>query len=284
MSQIDKYFYSPNLPLYHYTSVGALEGIAKNREVWASHIYYLNDSAELLHARDVLRDMIELQSQINTAESHKNSFLCFFENWLDNLFTSKLHNIFVFSMSEEQSLLSQWRSYTPHGKGVSIAFTPSKITAVAEANNFRLGKCLYDRSSHHSLVNALLMELKIRFENTEKATSEACNAHFNEYISDILQVLSLIKHKAFKEEQEWRLISGLIPTGSSEIDYRQGEGAAMLVPYKRIKLGDEDWIFDNVTVGPTPHETLASTALLSFLHKYKVCRAVGVGDLPYRKW
>jgi hypothetical protein len=187
-------------------------------------------------------------------------------------------------MSQEQSLLSQWRSYTPHGKGVSIAFTPLRVADIAKVNKFRLGKCLYDSSSHHALLTALIAELQSRFEYADPATPEIFNIHFDEYVSDILQVLSLIKHKAFAEENEWRLISNLLPEASNKIDFRQGEGAAMLVPYTKLELGNDDWLFDNVTVGPTPHEKLASSALLGFLHKHRVCRAVGSGDLPFRKW
>ncbi|WGG48884.1 DUF2971 domain-containing protein [Rugamonas sp. DEMB1] len=284
MSAIDKYFYDPTFPLYHYTSISALEGIASNRTVWASHIYYLNDSAELIHAREVLREMLETKILIDGAENSQNDFAICFEDWLRNLFSSKPHNIFVFSMSQEQSLLSQWRSYTPHGKGVSVAFTPSRVATIATTNEFRLGQCIYDTASHHALLGALIVELRSRFECAEPATSENYNIHFEKYVSDILQVLSLIKHKAFEEEKEWRLISSLLPDASQKIDFRQGEGAAMLVPYTKLELGNDDWIFDNVTVGPTPHEALASSALLGFLHKHKVCRAVGSGNLPFRKW
>lgn len=284
MSAIDKYFYNPTFPLYHYTSISALEGIATYRTVWASHIYYLNDSAELIHAREVLREMLETKFLIGGLENSKNDFAICFDDWLQNLFSSKLHNIFVFSMSQEQSLLSQWRSYTPHGKGVSIAFTPFRVAAIAEVNEFRLGKCIYDSSSHHALLNTLIAELQSRFEYAEPATPESYNIHFDKYVSDILQVLSLIKHKAFEEENEWRFISNLLPEASNKIHFRQGEGAAMLVPYTKLELGNDDWIFDNVTVGPTPHEKLASSALLGFLHKHRVCRAVGSGDLPFRKW
>lgn len=284
MSAIDQYFYNPTSPLYHYTSINALDGIARYRTVWASHIYYLNDSAELIHAREVLREMLETQFLIGGAANSKDDFVVCFDDWLQNLFSSKLHNIFIFSMSQEQSLLSQWRSYTPHGKGVSIAFTPFRVNAIAKFNEFRLGRCIYDSSSQHALLTALITELQSRFDHAVPATPENYNIHFDQYVSDILQVLSLIKHKAFEEEKEWRLISNLLPDASTKIDFRLGEGAAMLVPYTKLELGTDDWIFDNVTVGPTPHEKLASSALLGFLHKYRVCRAVGSGDLPFRKW
>ena len=41
--------------LYHYTSQRGLLGILENKKIWATNIHYLNDSAELYHAIDVLQ-------------------------------------------------------------------------------------------------------------------------------------------------------------------------------------------------------------------------------------
>ena len=42
---------NPNLPktVYHYTDAAGLIGILKNRQIWATHVTYLNDASELLH-------------------------------------------------------------------------------------------------------------------------------------------------------------------------------------------------------------------------------------------
>lgn len=282
MSSIDKFFYPPTFPLYHYTGVGALEGMASTGKVWASHIYYLNDSLELLHARDVLGEMLE--PGIGNPQPDGRAFALAFESWLKSLYSSRPHNIFVFSLSQQQSLLSQWRSYTPHGKGVSIGLTSIQVSTFANINRLRLGKCLYDESSQRALLSSLIQELRARFDPTMSRSTEGYNAHFDEYTSEILQTLALIKHKAFEEEQEWRLISNQLPDASTEICFRQGDGSAMLVPYIKLNLDTNDWKFDSVTLGPTPHETLARSALLGFLHKSKLCRNVHSGNIPYRKW
>jgi len=63
----------------------------------------------------------------------------------------------------------------------------------------------------------------------------------------------IIKHKSFKEEKEWRIISRAIPVSRDGFDFRAG--AAMLVPFFKIPLFTEGQAFQiqRVVVGPTPH-------------------------------
>jgi len=41
---------TPSAPLYHYTTQSGFMGIVSNKEIWATHTQYLNDSKEFLHA------------------------------------------------------------------------------------------------------------------------------------------------------------------------------------------------------------------------------------------
>jgi hypothetical protein len=44
--------------LYHYTDWGGLEGMLKTKEIWATHINYMNDEREFIHAKDYLKDQL----------------------------------------------------------------------------------------------------------------------------------------------------------------------------------------------------------------------------------
>ena len=133
MKQVDDFF-SPTAhkTLYHYTGIGGLLGIVETRKIWASHAYYLNDSKEILYACDVLRKV--LSQYISDHQNDEREFLEQFTKWLETFRINPYH-IFIFSLSEERSLLSQWRSYTPHGKGVSIEFTPAIIEKIRQKND-----------------------------------------------------------------------------------------------------------------------------------------------------
>ena len=51
--------------LYHYTSIHAVDGILKNRVVWASVLHFLNDSKEWKHAIELAQDqLLKLQGPI----------------------------------------------------------------------------------------------------------------------------------------------------------------------------------------------------------------------------
>ena len=46
----------PHGPLYHYTTQVGLLGIVRNREIWATHTQYLNDSREFSYAVQMVRE------------------------------------------------------------------------------------------------------------------------------------------------------------------------------------------------------------------------------------
>ena len=41
--------------LFHYTTLGGLEGILKSQSLWATHYQDLNDSQEMIYAKQVLK-------------------------------------------------------------------------------------------------------------------------------------------------------------------------------------------------------------------------------------
>lgn len=287
MRQIDSYFYdSPDEPLFHYTGMPSLDGIAKSREVWASHIYYLNDSKELLYACEVLGDaLLEPSLVFGQEDTPRNRFLRDLKAWSEQM-ASHPSNLFVFSLSTQRSQLSQWRSYTPHGKGVSIAFSSGLVREVALSNEMRLGKCLYDYPSQLMLIEGLvgLLWESACQRPVPGPLKFAYYPLFEEFRTQIHQVLALIKHEAFSEEQEWRMISRVLPTSSPLIHYRPGEGASLLVPYIKLAIGKHDYPFDLIILGPTPHEMLAEHALGGFLRSSKISANLETSRIPFRKW
>ena len=45
--------------LYHYTSLKGLRGILSTRQIWATDILYLNDSAEFIFTINLLRTILK---------------------------------------------------------------------------------------------------------------------------------------------------------------------------------------------------------------------------------
>jgi hypothetical protein len=279
---------APDKTLYHYTGIGALLGIVENRKLWASHIYYLNDAAEIVHARDVLVKLIEKEKTSTT----EKDFLDLFQEWLKT-FSKNAYHLFVFSLSEEPNLLSQWRSYTPHGKGVSIGFSSDLLLRVVKAQELRIARCLYDRHEQEELMLGLLQKMLISFrqlgltQNTSKSKFfQKYHGFLERFRGDILQLFSVIKHPSFKEEREWRIIyKYYLKYTIPQIKFR--EGASMLVPYFEIDIDpnkDEKLLFDRVYLGPSQHNELSHSALSNFLSNKAVCNQTKSSGITYREW
>lgn len=291
MKRIDDYFsQKPDSTLYHYTGIGGLLGMVKSQKVWASHAYYLNDSKEILHACDVLSQV--LSENINNFHGEELEFVKQFEQWLKTFHIDAFH-IFIFSLSEERSLLSQWRSYTPHGKGVSLGFSTSVIDHFLKTPGFKIAKCLYERHEHKELMNGLLEKILVTFRQSlptlntsNKHPTQKYHGFLENFRSDLLQVLAIVKHSAFSEEREWRVLSPYFPKYTvPAIKFR--EGASMLMPYIELELPDRNQaalLFDEVILGPSQHEKLSLSALSSYLSNKDVCNKSSISNIPFRVW
>lgn len=268
MRHLDHYFARPRHDaLYHYTGISSLLGIAKGKCVWAGSVRYMNDSEELLHAFDRLEEVLNQRVSTSPPLNPRYDFERQMLRWVEEMRDATDLHLFTFSLSEVPSLLSQWRSYTPHGKGVSIGFGQQLLTRVTADGRFKLGKCLYEEEAQNGLLETLLDHLWMKCEATPSLQQKNHLAPawryygiFKENQSDIYRALALIKHRSFAEECEWRLISQLFH-GLEDCSFR--EGGTMLVPYKEIQLNDvvTEPLFLSLTIGPTPHTDLSLAAL-----------------------
>ena len=115
------YQVKPARTLYHYTSLSGLQGIVASRSIWETEIRYLSDAKELVQTLDILLGLI--RNKYESSDAKKREFFGQLEKWLQERLV-RGHLVFVASFSEEGNLLSQWRGYSPIGKGVSLGFGP----------------------------------------------------------------------------------------------------------------------------------------------------------------
>jgi hypothetical protein len=290
MRQIDSFFHQiATSALFHYTGIAAVLGMAKTRTAWASHAYYLNDSQEVLHACKILAEELQPRLVFGDQSSPEVKFLHQLSKWI-NSFKTNHYNIFIFSLSQEESLLSQWRSYTPHGKGVSVGFSPEVVSKIAQNSQAVLAKCIYSREAQGELLRSLIDKILITFRQQEPTidlSREHPDRHYfkflEEFRDDFLRVLCVIKHPSFKEEKEWRLISPyyasyVVPT----IKFR--EGASMLVPFVEFPFPPVGPVFEKVILGPSQHQNLSMSALAMYLNNQGLCSATVNCSIPYREW
>lgn len=122
--------------LYHYTSADGLYGIVTQKEIWATFLHYLNDSAEFQYGLSLTRQLIFEQAK--ESEKPLNEILA---QVRDSLARLGRINIAVFSLTEKGDLLSQWRGYCPNG-GYSLGFAIASLISGLSAWRAVLSPCV----------------------------------------------------------------------------------------------------------------------------------------------
>lgn len=267
---------APDATLYHYTSLQGLMGIIESKVLRASDVRYMNDSTELTYALSLIQAGISSRQGLRGQDKE---ILSVFSTWLRDQI-NKGPMLFSASFRANGNLLSQWRGYASHGKGMSLGFNPRGIQTLALEQGFSLGRCIYDPEQQSTIIEALIDKVLSLCSGTTCVTSV-----LDRIEGDLLSVCALFKHPAFAEEQEWRLVSQ--PYGSAHghpIAFREGKG--MLVPYYAFGLELSEVIqLDHVFVGPTPNADLSVNALAHYLalHNARPERGISECEIPYRQ-
>lgn len=276
--------------LYHYTSLEALTKIVESGCLYATDVQFFSDASERKHTADILRGQIARQKGVRSSNSTMLSQLLV---WVSERLT-RGHMQFVASFSTDGNLLSQWRSYCPQGKGVSIGFRPEVIIQAARAQEFHIGKCIYDGGRQQELAKSILSKIEEAAERLAENTdtskrhpSQSFHDVFEEVEGDLLRIAALIKHESFNEEKEWRVVSSII-TDYVQAPIKYREGRSMLIPFIEFSLranAADPLPFEHVILGPTPNPDSSQTSLSRFLSKYGANPKNGVlyCQIPYRE-
>jgi hypothetical protein len=111
--------------LYHYTMLSALEGIVKDKCLWASDVQYMNDASEFTYARDLIdREM----QKIRSLRRNRKLFEPFhgIKRLADPFEFKYGPTPYIACFCEADDLLSQWRGYGP-SDSVSLELDFQKV-------------------------------------------------------------------------------------------------------------------------------------------------------------
>lgn len=280
--------------LYHYTGQTGLQGILKEKCVWATNIFYLNDQQELLYAKDLLHKTINysigaskpgLLELAGKGLSTSNLVL----EIIDGMLNPNLMNIYVFALSEDGDLLSQWRAYSKNGIGFSIGFDKKRFEKITSKRNFKIDKCIYETQDQLNLLDELYAKYKPKLEpDIETFKSDEGKKNLvklvKQFSSEFLERAIFIKHRLFYEEKEWRLVAYPIKSNYGEVFVK--EGLSYLVPFIKVPLSDdvEEIPISEIIVGPTPDPDLSVSSAELFLRSIKINNVkVKKSNIPYRQ-
>jgi Protein of unknown function (DUF2971) len=267
--------------LFHYTSQDGLQGIVGSGELWASKITHLNDSSELSLTLETARKYV---NSLDLSNRVRGGIIRDLE-----LLESSANNLFVFSLTENGDQLSQWRGYTPPGSGYSIGFAASELKLIAEqSGDFALGPCSYSAEVRQDVVAELVAEVlskKLHLRTPRRQYTPRTRWHSPQFGDALLFAAPFLKHEAFAEEKEWRLVSKPIGFKHPNVYYRTGR--SHLIPYFKLSIRNKanKIPLRSITLGPTPHPRLASAAVESFLISTDMQTfTIRWSSIPFRQW
>ncbi len=264
--------------LYHYTTVEGLLGIVRSRSLWVSDVEFMNDAQELRFGRPELRAaLVEQADRLCPPESEDSpdcsraTLLRSAAEHLDQpagIFASRQwHAVYVACFCESEDLLSQWRGYGSSG-GFAIGFRRSSLEALERAatpslderlatllagsqevverpssprtpTDIRLAKVAYGEEAVDAVVDDVLRRI------AEEPTTHPVAQGYYRSKTVLLPSLATIKHGAFREEREWRLIISA-SFGEASVEFRMAHLG--VIPYVELPLPERAIV--SVVVGP----------------------------------
>lgn len=171
------------------------------------------------------------------------------------------------SFCEQDDLLNQWRGYSRHEDGYSVAFRPMPLVT---GNQTMLFKMIYDPEVQHELLSGRLGAISLLLSGVDlpetQVRSLVDKAH------DIFRMTVFIfKDRSFSGEQEWRLLAG---KHSGYIEkFRVIDGH--FIPYVSLNAGPG--VISGVTQGPGRYRNANTRALTRLL------ASTGYPGIPIRK-
>jgi hypothetical protein len=288
--------------LYHYTSIDGVKGILGENSLWASQIHFLNDTQEFKYSISIFEKVLaELQEELPKKTKWKqaieisapsisdpNGVLAIVYGGMKNLvLRPELEKppICVFSLSKEGDLLSQWRGYCPPSGGYSIGFRSDSLIQFSKTHELYLEPCIYDRTKQEAIIKEAVTKIRDttlkKWTGPEVEIEEFISKHVVQFFIDFSRIASALKHPSFHQENEWRIISGLISNRNMEFRVRK----SIMLPYFSISFRDfEPFLIDEIIIGPAPEQSLAESSLWQFILQKKLNISIKTSKIPYREF
>ncbi|WP_164874439.1 DUF2971 domain-containing protein [Rathayibacter festucae] len=189
-------------------------------------------------------------------------------------------NYFVVSFSSDPDSLSQWRGYAGGGQGYALGFERSMFQNMP---GWRLVECVYEEVVALDLARSIVYEgMRVVREGDYNYELEDARIYTAIY-SRAMTEAPVLKHPAFKEEHELRLIGG--PFGRVAAKVRAGKRGIM--PYVELDwpIGEDGYYhLREVVAGPGAREDTfhGLDIATSNDEKFELFVDVLGSDAPYR--
>lgn len=282
-------------PIYHYTSKNGLEGIFRNRQLWANDIYRQNDKSEGIYVLDVLKKNI---NSFGIQEDFKEAILKQVEilkpSLKEGFYNSEKYRSFIISFSTSGDELALWNYYTKNedSTGYNIAFNTKVLTdhikikklicdnetglfhPSIEEKGLYHGKVIY---KEHRQCEIMRNEIK-KFEKYYDKNNDICEYML---VDKLLWVGTFFKSPYFEHEYEYRLA---FFTGT-DVEYPETNGIAIEVKGQKknhieVYYNPDSIMF--VTCSPTNKQEDIDFPCQFKTEAFPNFKTVQISNIPFR--
>ncbi|MBJ7417321.1 MAG: DUF2971 domain-containing protein [Niveispirillum sp.] len=268
--------------LFHYTDINSFKLIIDSGVIWASDVFYLNDSMEMIYGKNKIKSYLEF-----LLRDPRNSqvFMKSIRELIENL--SVECRTYVACFCSDGDSLSQWRGYGGE-QGVSFGVSISNIkTLKMPGSYFAVRPVVYGEVEQNQIISNIVNEYtKLYAEFTrDGARPEDFVDLVNVAGGACDHVASAIKSSYFRDEKEFRVIIQTYETVDNP-DFRVS--SSMIVPYHKVELGEvEDGRLrpklSSIIVGPGNRLSLTERSIKQFISAHHIKCPVFLSNVALRR-
>lgn len=245
--------FDQNTQLFHYTNAAGLNGILGSGNIWATHYLHLNDPKEILSSIHLIQNILEIITTENEyCQKYKTLLTQYIITEAISIYTnsnSKLHDTFIASFSEDEKVLSQWRTYADNGYGYVFGINPSELIRNGDPKKsfgteqcvFDLIKVIYDIDEQKNIVRTSVCEIinkhKKMVEQDDLDEEQTCDTFNSILLNFTLMAAIIFKRESYHEEKEWRFVHSRttgFQSNANDINFRNHEHD--IIPYINFDL------------------------------------------------
>lgn len=277
--------------LAHYTSLDVLTKIMENEEIWLSNPLFMNDMQEMRFGmiegqKEVERlfvsgEMAQIVG-INQAKFLHDTFMHYFANF------EQKHalDVYVFCLSEHapadnDGRLSMWRGYGGNGNGAALVFNTDFVSHLPNSPLI-FGKVSYQSDADRIIQIAANLKQALQIIAANSISVDKLYVAAYQMFNMVVVFALTTKHKAFEEEQEWRMIympdrdvNGILKNKLGYIVTNTGIQPKLKMKIEPLKMdgAQSDWTFDSILsriiLGPSQSSVLAKMTVSRMLELNK---------------
>ncbi|MDP4201734.1 MAG: DUF2971 domain-containing protein [Bacteroidota bacterium] len=192
--------------LYHYCDVSTFMKIVESRELWLSNATKMNDYLETVWINHIIDKSLQSIEQPKYKEFTEQFVIHYNAN-------QSSVRPYIFCLSADGDMLSQWRGYADDGRGIAIGISTKQLniemklpyTGVNSNLSTGLFPCVYDEIAQGELVRKVLSQ-GIEIYNKNPQDPRNVGTSLIETAPRLRMFSFVFKNPSFAEEMEWRII------------------------------------------------------------------------------